>query len=705
MFFQVITHSLLAQTDPLPPADSLIHSEVDSIWDQSKFFIEIEAQTAVRYSHSADVYLRWSPVIGASNYMIMYSTESDESTWSMVHTISTEMVLQNIPLDINLTWVVMAGSNPENPTHQSHIGSVTTRPQNEPISVSPRFYNKLEGWFSKDNNTETFCNFLATIDVNQYEKLSFLQAYYFKNDYFVKPSGSAYASLENWYPTNTITGTEGGGECIPILPEGCNCKVITRGANLAEPNSKYENYEILPRFTRKILAHDNDGDYAIMDRFEAGAAKFVSLKQNIGGWAHNAAMSNMEGANDTTAVTTEVSQIVFFLACLKNGGWTTNLPAACDCERPLHVYYEYATRLHVKAEKRTCIWTKGAEATAEDLAFVALYEGKTGNLTPLNGGQRMLSASCKSTWNPTFWINVLDVLSPVAQFYLQTLDTTQNRVPSTNQLTQFINALKVLVNTNFSNNSGSCETIDRDHVLVSGSHTFNLTANHPIRVALFSAYYIRTRGYGCWRAEAGVASDYYLMGVVESQLTEDEDCCTDKFANYVVGSLSNPTSNPPYNLTAVNSKENRLQDVGFFLATFGSWNGLSEDPGSGIILLNNPYDRLYGPDCDDHGDDEEYRNGGKVRSTNPGFLGTNLVKVYPSSTRDIFNVEINTSFETSADIQLLDLRGGVSKTLYAGDIPTGSQTLQFSVSGLPKGNYIIHCRVGNQDLSFKVQIL
>ena len=701
-FILLTTFGHLFSQSEEPPADSLIHTEYDSIYDQSHTRIVVNAQTAVRLANSAEVYLNWASVDGVSNYTVHYAIGAAATTWITVQTGVNEVVLQNIPLDIDLVWEVLTAGNSPTSSYISDIGIVSTRVQSEPIKVSPRFYNKLEGWFSKDNNTQGFCDFLASIDVNRYEKLSFLQAYYFDNARFVKPSGSAAMVLTNWYPPNTVTGTGSGDQCIPPLGS-CNCKVITSGSNLATPNEKYDypNYKILPKFVRKLLAASPDGDIALADRYETGAAKFVSLKQDIGGWGHTYAMSNMQGASDPNAVTTEVSQIVFFLACLtSNGGTTTLLPEACACERPLHIYYEYATRLHVKAVKRNCIWSKGAEATAEDLAFVALYQGKTGELTALKAGQRMLSASCSSNWNPQFWINILDVLKPVAEFYLKTLDTTQNRIPTTAQLTQFVAALKVLINTSFSNNSGACETIERDYVLVNGSHTYNLKPNNPIRVALFSAYYVRTRGYGCWKAEAGVASDYYLMGVVESQLTEDPECCADKFANYVVGSLSSPSHLPQYNLSAVNSTQNRLQNVGFFLSTYGSWYGLVTAPGSGIILLEHEYDLRYGPSCiDGYG----YGNGGGDRSIQQSFV-SNTIKVYPNATGDFLNIEINAQFDTPAHIRLLDLRGGLSKVLYAGNIDKGNQTLRLLVNEMPKGNYIVHCTVGDQNQTFKVLI-
>jgi hypothetical protein len=321
----------------------------------------------------------------------------------------------------------------------------------------------------------------------------------------------------------------------------------------------------------------------------------------------------------------------------------------------------------------------------------------------------MLSASCNSNWNPQFWIELLDVLTPLGQFYLQRLDTSQSRIPTTNQLTQFINGLQTLLNTSFSNNSGDCETLQHDMVLVSGSATYSLRPNSPIRVGLFSSYYVRTRGYGCWKAQAGVASDYFLMGVVESQLTEDPECCAEKFANYVVGSLSSPSTTPTwpswlggphFSLSAVNSIENRLQEVGFRLSIYGSWNGLDEDPGSGIILLEHEYDRLWGPSCVD----DELQGGGSDDRSVEQSSNQHKVKVYPSVVGQHLNVEINAHAPAFSQIRLLDLRGGLSQTFFSGELEEGFQTFQFPVTALAKGHYVLHCRVAEQAYSFKILI-
>ncbi len=700
IFSVVMLNGLYAQD--WPPPDSVVIGtvEYDSLIYQSPTRIAIEAEAAVRLSNSADVYLKWTALPDVANYTVRYKLGEGDAAWVSVQRSTNDLVLENVPLDITVVWeVLVVGDAGVPPLYLSDLGAVSTRQQHEPIQVSHRLYSKLEGWFGKDNNDEGFCEFFRALDVSQYEKLAFLQAYAFDNARFVKPVFASSSDIKDWYPAATVTGTGDGDECFPMA-ENCKCKVISDGSNIATPGV----YDLLarkinPRVTQKKAK--SGPDETVVDRFEAGAAKYIGLRQSEkkGGMAY--AMSNMQGADDATAVTTQASEIVFFLACLtSNGGKTTNLPAACQCVRVLDINYEYTTRLHVKAEKRNCIWSKGAEAQAEDLAFVGVYRGKTGDIKPIAANQALLTRSCSSSWNPDFWINVLNLAKPVGEYFLQRLDTTQSRIPTAAQLDSFVNALKVLIKTPFRNSSGVCEEVQKDKVLVSGRDTLHLYPNSPIRVGMFSSYYVRVRGYGCWWAQAGVASDYFLVGVVEGPRTEDPECCVDKFANYVLGSLSTP-QNGTVPVHAVNSLENRMQDVGFFLSTYGSWDSLKQDPSSGQLLLSHEYDRLWGPSCTNGGE----MNGNAEERSAKKIVGLNKVRVFPNVVEGHLNVEVNAQAPCHAQISLVDLRGGLSKTFFLGDLDQGNRTFQFQVSDIAKGNYVVHCRLGDQDYSFKVSIL
>jgi hypothetical protein len=657
---------------------------------QSPPTISIETEAVVRYITTADVYLKWAAMPGISSYLVRYKFGIESTTWTAVQVSASEFLLENAPLDAELFWDVTTVGGPQEPMYQSAVGVVSTAPQREPIEVSKKLYGELEYWFSRENNPQGFCEFFAPLPVSKYEKLSFLQAYAFDNANFVKPSNPASATLTEWYPPNAETGRGDGDWCLLVVGD-CRCKVITKGSNIATPNAKLENYKVFPVIFESSSVKQRH-------RLEAGAAKFVSLYQNRSG-GQTLEMSNIEGTGDNSSVTTEASEIVFFLACLTpNGGYTTNLPATCQCERPLHIFYEYATNLHVRSSLKSCPWSKGAEATAEDMAFVALYEGKTANLTPLAGGMSGLSNSCSSNWNPDFWIKVVNLLTPLAEFYLETLGN-DDAVPSQQQLTAFIDALKDLITTNFSNHNGECGTLNASSVLVSGSHTFMLKPNNPIRVGLFSSYYVRTRGYGCWRAEAGVASDYFLMGVVESQLTDNPECCSDKYANYIAGSQSSPAGSR-YSHHAPNTVEARINDVGFLLSTFGSWDGFDEIPGTGIInLLEHQYHNdLYGPSCID--DDDERGVPPEGFSKEQSLSGS--LKVYPSLAKDFLNVDVIAATPAHTQIKLLDMKGSVVKTLFSGDLDQGDKSFQFPLNGLEKGVYLVHCSLENESRTFKV---
>ena len=655
-----------AQTEDPPETDSTEVTFLDSIILQSPNRITVEAACAVRYAQNADIYLRWEAVQSATGYTVFYSLDGTEATWLSAQVSTNELLLEGLPLDTVLLWEVIPLGPDFEGDWQSGIAQVSSAAQLEPIAVSHKFYNSLEAWFAKENNYQGFCQFMDGMNgVSKYEKLAFLQTYAFDNASFVKPV-SAPENLQAWFPPSTIYSNGEEQWCVPLIVGKCNCKVVTRGTNLATPNENMNDFKVKPKKFGKIISLAPDGTGEFEYRGEAGAAKFATLKQNRKSGSSTLVRSNLPISGDAQSVTTETSELAFFLACISNNGsYNTNLPTECDCSRPLHVYYEYTTKLRIKSKKRGCIWSKGSEATAEDWAFIGVFHGKTGDITPVASGRATLNSSCNSNWNPDFWIKLLDVANPVLKYYVQTLDTTSgNNIPSTTQIDQFISGLQTLIQTPFSiKNSNGCLDEEHDAPLVTGNKTYQLLPNNPIRVTLFSSYYLRTRGYGCWRSEAGVASDYYLLGVVESEAEPlNEECCANKYANYIVGSQSAPFNNTAtFGLNAVNSIANRLGRVGFFLSIFGGWNGLPTVPGSGVIVLTREFDNgLLGPSC---GDGEGERPAGGDRSQNNLTRDGIIFTAYPSAASDQLNVQINAEVDMDVDVRLFDIQGRLAKVL------------------------------------------
>ena len=129
------------------------------------------------------------------------------------------------------------------------------------------------GWFTGGRGDTTFCDFIDDNDINVNEKLSFLQKYAFDNEDFIDAGNST--DIIDFYPSrfdslNTRT-------CLPRFLSNCRCMVISNGSNYAKPGERdYINVKIKPRVVQKIARAPHDKTY--VDRFEAGAAKFITTR-------------------------------------------------------------------------------------------------------------------------------------------------------------------------------------------------------------------------------------------------------------------------------------------------------------------------------------------------------------------------------------------------------------------------------------------
>lgn len=561
-------------------------------------------------------------------------------------------------------------------------------------------FNQLMSWYTGDRYERTFCEFIHESDVHLFEKLSFLQKYVFDNEDFTDADTST--EITNWYPSRFDTSN--AEKCLPNIVTNCRCQVITKGTNKATPGATdLDSVAILPKIVQKVRR--GGGDKTFIDRFEAGAAKYVALRQNEGAGGSSYEMSNMKDGDDATSVTSEASEIQFFLACLNRGtghdqgGGTTNLPDSCDCKRPLYVSYEYTTNLYIKTEKKGCITNQGAGAQAEELALVVAYHGRDGSMTPLAAGKYGIGKQCSSSWNVQWWLNLLDVAGSVLGYYVTTLDTNSNNIPTQNQIDDFLSALDSLIGTPFINSSGSCGELEQQQVLISGENTLTLLPNEPIRIALMSAYYVRTNGYGCYRSEAAVASDYYLVGVVESELTENPECCSDKFGTYLVGSRSYP-DNGDVQIEAINTVPNRLTDVGCYLSTFGKWDGYEENPHTGCTQLLYEFTLLRGPSCTI--DIPRYK---QDFQDEVAIAGKDLIDPFPTIVYDEINLRLNSKDQAKAQIALYDMVGNVVGRVFTGDLEVGVQDINFPVQNLVSGVYILHCNIDGANFNFPIMIL
>jgi hypothetical protein len=660
---------------------------------QSPVPVTIPVAAVLRFSGSADLYLEWAPVSGASSYTIqLYAGDQLISTQTVSSDAPASRIIENLPLNTEMVLrITPNGSNEGNVIAGSR--SVSTYKQREPIEVSQMFYNQLSDWFSNTTNDKGLCEYLGTANVHDYEKLSFVQAYSFDGKAFVKSTGAT--ELSDWYPTDFQPTNS--TDCVPIDPGKCRCRVITNGALLASPGTLQTNGSVTADVTNCNFT--SGGDQTSFNRNNAGPAKFWSARQHemSGGanFQYSNAITNTNGLGGPAA---QQASLSYFLGCTTNSGaFNTNIPEDCQCERPLHLYYSYTTTLFEKARKRTCPWSKAAGAQAEDMAFVTVLEGKTGMPNIIAAGANSVARQCNSNWNATFFTRFVDVAAAVGQ-YLATSGIGGSGTPTpptAAQITAFANALNALIPTPAFIKSGDCGESTTPTTLIEGSKTLQLKPNIPVMATMHSTGYIRVWGYGCYEAAAAIASDYYLLGVVESQLVpEDPECCVDKFVQYIVGSQSGP-DDVDLPLQAFNSTPTRLAQVGFLMAQFGSWNGYSTNPFTGSIILNTEFGRNYGVSCsqlDPHG---------QVRSES--IVGAQVIRVYPTLTHDQLQVEFDSDFGVTASFSVIDAFGRTVHFTLPAVYSKGVQTVSLNAHNLPKGNYLLKCNLGKSTETHKFQ--
>jgi hypothetical protein len=618
--------------------------------------IDPVAAVSIRFRGDATGYVKWKAVDNSSSdYLLRYKPADSTTEWAEVTVREPEAVIENLPLDTEYLWEVMVAVGEE--MMSSGTGKLSTFSQSEPIAVSDPLFRRLSGWFAQKKGQRPFCSFIEEVNLHPLEKLAFLQAYSFNNEPLLK--NQDMNNLSSWYP---MAYQE---DCTGFVPNrdvetNCRCQVITRASINVGPYEEidYVNRVIYPTIDQHTEESGNDRTY--VDQFKAGAAKYLALRQDESGGSADFSLSNLQGDEAAQGISTTFSEIKFLLGCIRYGGFSTDLPKDCTCDRPLDVEYEYTTSLHIKARKKGCIFSKGAAAQAEDFAFVVARNLGTGELTPLDAGHAMIGRRCSSSWNPEFWINTLNVLKPVFDFFLDTQQQEEPEegeepgpvLPTEDQVDSFWDAITVLAGTPFSNNEGYCSNspLVEEQTLVSGIGLLTLSPNQPMEVILFSNHYLRTRGYGCYEAQASVASDYYLVGVVESGGVQNSLCCSDKVATYVAGSIPTP-GNAGIQNDPVNNINNRIGQVGSFLANYGDWYD-HELLSTGTIKVSGEFDLLSGPSCKNTNTTDYRLPGGTELTPSPSAF-----KVYPTSAKDQVTIAIPAAAQSGATLRIYSAQG------------------------------------------------
>ncbi len=648
--------------------------------------VNLEVNAVVRFQNSCDVYLRWTNKDFAVLNTVYYRPIG-EAIWSELQTLENNILLRNLPLDAHYEWKVE--SNALGEIKYSDIAAFSTEIVDDNIVVSKELYNSLIDWTREDQSQTTLHDYLnRNTNLSIYEKVSFYQSYEFGGKPFrrVESSDGNYDDVGNW----VIPGTDD-------FTGDCNCKVVTNGTLTVSPINRFDEDKgiIFPK--KENFKKTVSGATTYFDYISRGASKFAALKQYERDGSSEYQHSNLN-KTDGTKTSPQYSKINFFLLCEDD----TKVPSNCACCRTLDLRYNYSSKIQSSSDTRWCLWSKGSYAKAEDAAMaVAYYNSDLGKSKVLGADQFMVSATCSKNWSPTFFVNMVDFVLPIAKTLAGKDAKLEDLLKISDQLAE---SLKKLIVTPTHKRDGKCnKTVIESRDLLDGRDKIEICPNSPVEIAIYSFHHVLVGGYGCWHPKAAVASDMYLAGVVESRNVPDNpNCCTTKRGVYVASSCGNSNIGPDnikeghdvVALEAPHSTEDRLRDVAFYISQFGKWDNINYGLSSNLPLLNKEFfAKLIGPSCRPNG------TGGTSSRSKESHKRVKLIgksEQYLLTLDGFKNVNIS--------LNIFNLSGVEAISEKSIKISSDSQTIALENLNLPTGIYIVSVRSGNFEFHDKLLI-
>jgi hypothetical protein len=650
----LISESLLPETEP---------SRLTNFYSSS-----------VKLENGTKVFVDWDSNYKFDEFIFSYKL-SENGIFKTISLKESELVL-TLSQDPGVIYYQIEGKSTEIKSSLK-TGTISTNLDENQIMVSNKLANYLEVYFTEIKDVDLI-KYLDEIEVPLVEKLSFMQKYFAPNVKLKEPKDKS--SLKSYYTINESNILQDVSSRKKLE---CNCSYIRSfGENLAVPGFQDENPNIVIPTAQHENIHDS-GDKTHLIRLHAGAAKFVSLTQDEDSGGMTYQINNLNGGSNSAASGYLQSSVRVMLGCTgKNpNDWTTKIPEDCNCTKPVYLTYQYDSRIEARAASGGCwFYSRGAEADVEDAAVVFLHHRKANTLTALAANQHKAYASCSSSFNPDFFINILDFAVPISSFFLTPRPGTNitSSIPSTETIKALADALKKLIATPVRNVNGACKTVESGVNLVRGTAQSNLVPNEVITMHMFTNYYAFVRGYGCWESHARIANNYLLTSVVESGSLTKGPCCSDKFGNYILGSLGSSDTPGGTDIGTFNaplSKSDCRNLVGFELGSYGSWYNLSTSTATGIVNIPDDFGMAHGYSC------------GFVDEAKIGKVITGQLKVpfaiYPNPVSDMLTIQLD-DLIYDPTIIIQDING---KVVYYRAKLENTTILQVNTKDFPAGIY------------------
>lgn len=429
----------------------------------------------------------------------------------------TEILISGLPFGerfLATTWDA-CGNEIELQTLSSNPEDIHT----SGIEVSPRMFETLVDWREVEEPIALIDYLQEVNDISPYEKIAFIQQHYLKGELISIDRGPAF-------PVFTTT-------------DNCECSTVN-STSIAEPSNTVNN---TINASHEESVNSSGGHKISMGlnssywwyRNNKGPAKWHYL-WGEGFKARSHTRSHEENTVNNQNMGPQRAQLAYNLVCTGR----ERVPGDCKtCTKKLTLHYRYDSE--VTADARTLsggTGDKNAEAIAQDQAVVTLRQGT--NAPEVLAVQDIRSSSeCSSSINTDWFVSLVDLALPIAEFFLIGSNPTSLAGIISNSIEELITEPIV--------ERGDCGSATNQGTLASNSTVVYLEANEPLYLNIFSFSTQRIGGKRSWFSTSGIESDFYMMGILDSGYeieTLSKLCCADKEVHWLYASEDGPLSEP-----------------------------------------------------------------------------------------------------------------------------------------------------------------
>ena len=371
------------------------------------------------------------------------------------------VLLEN--LDLDQTYSVLA-ENSEGQANVVCTFSTQAYVPNTPISVSDQLFNDL-GDYAANFSQKNLYDYVQQLNtVGYYEKLSFLQRYFFKGSSFSQNLANQFFPPK---PTDNSAA--------------CNCELVIRSFELLTPGNRLPitvskgNYDPVVDLTFK-KDWDSKSKFWTASAMK-GPAKYLQL------WSQGRRISGKtvtwSSIGPTNAIAPNYAEISYNWLCTNQSGYPSE---NCNCSKEIELTYRYDTRLNTDATLPHCslCGNKGTAITAEDHAVLVAFD-KSGNREVLDKGDASTTTNCHSNWNTDFLVNYLGIAGEIAKGVV--VIEASDPATQTSQLPKIfddlVKQLQKIVKTPIKN-VAACGATQISPTLMDGKRVKMLQANKPL---------------------------------------------------------------------------------------------------------------------------------------------------------------------------------------------------------------------------------